>query len=70
MTIPQVLQLADERGKKFNKSGMGKAAGKYQFMPGTLEGFAKRLTPGSDDWKNIKYNADTQEMLMKMLMIY
>lgn len=65
MTIPQVLQLAEERGAKFNKSGMGKAAGKYQFMPATLKMYAEKVF--GKKWTETKYTADNQELLMDSL---
>lgn len=65
MTIPEVIKLGEERGKKFNKSGMGKAAGKYQFMPATLETYAKKVF--RDKWRETKYSADNQELLMDQL---
>jgi hypothetical protein len=67
MTLEEVLDLSNRRKNYFKHSGAGAAAGKYQFMPKTLEGFAKNLTPGSDDWKKIKYTPDTQEILNEML---
>lgn len=66
MTIPEVIQLAGSRGKKFNKKGMGKAAGKYQFMPSTLETQAKKVF--GDKWDKTKYTADNQELLMDSLL--
>lgn len=65
MTIADVIALAEKRGKQFNKSGMGKAAGKYQFMPQTLEQVAKSLF--GDKWSEQLYSADNQEMLMNKL---
>lgn len=65
MTIPQVLQLAEERGKKFNKSGMGKAAGKYQFMPATLKMYAEKVF--GKNWTETKYTPENQELLMDAL---
>lgn len=67
MSIQEVIDLGERRKNYFKHSGAGAAAGKYQFMPKTLEGFAKQLTPGSDDWKKIRYTQDTQELLNEML---
>jgi hypothetical protein len=62
MNIGEVIQLAETRGKKFNKRGAGKAAGKYQFMPGTLADMAK-LTFGTN-WQSVQYSPENQEKLM------
>jgi hypothetical protein len=62
MNIGEVIQLAETRGKKFNKKGAGKAAGKYQFMPGTLADMAK-LTFGTN-WQSVQYSPENQEKLM------
>lgn len=65
MTIGEVVDLGRRRGKYFKQSGAGAAAGKYQFMPDTLETFAKRAF--GDNWRNEKYSSDNQELLMKNL---
>lgn len=65
MTIPEVINLAEERGKKFNRGGMGKAAGKYQFMPATLKTYAQKVF--KDKWSETKYTPENQELLMDAL---
>jgi hypothetical protein len=65
MTMGEVFDLGMRRRNYFKQSGAGAAAGKYQFMPATLEGFAKRAF--GDNWRNEKYSAENQELLMKNL---
>lgn len=66
MTIPEVIEFAEKRGQKFGNTGVGKAAGKYQFMPKTLEETAKRVF--KDKWKETKYSPENQEKLMDQLL--
>ena len=70
MTIPEVIALSNRRGEKFKKlnektntidKSAGKAAGKYQFMPTTLQEYSKKLWPTT--WETMKFDAPTQEAL-------
>ena len=61
MTISEVIDLGKRRSKHYEKRG-GAAAGKYQFIPLTLESYAKK-TFGSN-WGNEKFSAQNQEKLM------
>jgi hypothetical protein len=77
MTIDEVLLLADERKGQFGGSGAGTAAGKYQFMPDTIQGSmmkngkrAKGLAEQTfgPDWRNVKFSAENQDK-MEMVLI-
>jgi hypothetical protein len=65
MTIEEVLKLGRARSKHYNAAGAGAAMGKYQFMPSTLEEFAKRVF--GYGWEKIIYDEAVQEVLMQSL---
>lgn len=67
MTMGEVVELAERRGKFFNKSGAGKAAGKYQFMPGTLATLATQAF--GPNWKSELFSPENQEKLMDGLIL-
>lgn len=67
MTMGEVVELAERRGKFFNKSGAGKAAGKYQFMPATLATVASKTF--GPNWKSELFSPDNQEKLMDSLIL-
>jgi hypothetical protein len=62
MTIPEVIELGKRRSAYYKQSGAGAAAGKYQFMPGTLGEVAKELP----DWESTKFTVETQDKLMEI----
>lgn len=62
MTIQKVIDLGVERKNKFKKSGMGAAAGKYQFMPDTLKMYAQKVY--GKNWQNVLFSKEVQEKIM------
>lgn len=65
MTIGEVIDLANKRSSHFKKSGMGAAAGKYQFMPVALEDRGPKALGAN--WKKEKFTPENQEKLMDSL---
>ena len=68
MTIKEVIDLGNQRAAFFKKSGAGSAAGKYQFMPSTLESQAKQVF--GKDWQNTKFSPENQDKLAQNLLNY
>jgi murein DD-endopeptidase MepM/ murein hydrolase activator NlpD len=66
MTIGEVIQLGNDRQKKFGKGGA--AAGKYQFIPTTLQDQAQQVF--GKDWANTKFSPENQDKLAKNLLEY
>jgi murein DD-endopeptidase MepM/ murein hydrolase activator NlpD len=66
MTIGEVIQLGKDRKSKFG--GGGAAAGKYQFMPVTLQEQAQKVF--GKDWANTKFSPENQEKLQNNLLEY
>ena len=66
MTIGEVIQLGNDRKSKFG--GGGAAAGKYQFMPVTLQEQAQKVF--GKDWANTKFSPENQEKLQNNLLEY
>ena len=66
MTIAEVIELAQRRSKFFGKAGAGAAMGKYQFMPQTLAGEARKVF---GPWAMYQpFTEETQELLQQSLM--
>jgi hypothetical protein len=68
MTIGEVLALAEERRKQFNKpnaegklGSIGVASGKYQFVPKTLKGTAEQVF--GPNYLQEKFSPENQEKL-------
>jgi hypothetical protein len=68
MTIGEVLTLAEERRKQFNKpnaegklGSIGVASGKYQFVPKTLKGTAEQVF--GPNYLQEKFSPENQEKL-------
>jgi murein DD-endopeptidase MepM/ murein hydrolase activator NlpD len=68
MTIGEVVALGGKRSSYFKKSGMGAAAGKYQFMPDTISSMAQKALGG--DWQKEPFSAQNQEKMMDSLIDY
>ena len=68
MTIREVIDLGKQRAAFFKQSGAGSAAGKYQFMPSTLEAQAKQVF--GKDWENTIFNPENQDKLAQNLLNY
>jgi murein DD-endopeptidase MepM/ murein hydrolase activator NlpD len=66
MTIGEVIQLGNDRQKKFGNGGA--AAGKYQFIPTTLQDQAQQVF--GKDWANTKFSPENQDKLAKNLLEY
>jgi len=66
MTIGEVIQLGNDRKSKLG--GGGAAAGKYQFMPVTLQEQAQKVF--GKDWANTKFSPENQEKLQSNLLEY
>ena len=66
MTIGEVIQLGNDRQKQFGKGGA--AAGKYQFMPTTLQDQAQKVF--GKDWASTKFSPENQDKLAKNLLEY
>jgi murein DD-endopeptidase MepM/ murein hydrolase activator NlpD len=66
MTIGEVIQLGKDRKSKLG--GGGSAAGKYQFMPVTLQEQAQKVF--GKDWANTKFSPENQEKLQNNLLEY
>jgi len=66
MTIGEVIQLGNDRESKLG--GGGAAAGKYQFMPVTLQEQAQKVF--GKDWANTKFSPENQEKLQNNLLEY
>ena len=66
MTIGEVLELANDRKSKLG--GGGAAAGKYQFMPATLQAQAQQVF--GKEWATTKFSPENQDKLAKNLLDY
>jgi len=66
MTIGEVLELANDRKSKLG--GGGAAAGKYQFMPATLQAQAQQVF--GNEWATTKFSPENQDKLAKNLLDY
>jgi len=66
MTIGEVIELANDRKSKFG--GGGAAAGKYQFMPATLQAQAQQVF--GKEWASTKFSPENQDKLAKNLLDY
>jgi len=68
MTIKEVIDLGNQRAAFFKQGGGGSAAGKYQFMPKTLEAQAKQVF--GKDWENTRFSPENQDKLAQNLLNY
>ena len=65
LTIDEVISLSEKRSAHFKQSGAGAAAGKYQFMPGTLRDMG--LKAFGKEFGKEKFSEENQELLMNAM---